>query len=194
MATGGYGKLEEFGGRAAEFDSYVERMEQYFIANDLETLTLADDRSNEAHVKARNIKRRAIFLSMVGADTYSLLRNLVSPGKPTDKTLDDLIKLLTEHYHPAPNTAIRRYKFYNGRKKPGESVADFVAHLRKLAEECQFGDTFDDMMRDQLVCGIGDDKVQRRMFVEKNLTFQSALISHRPGTGGSHRAPLGSPR
>ena len=57
MATGGYGKLEEFGGRAAEFDSYVERMEQYFIANDLETLTLADDRSNEAHVKARNIKR-----------------------------------------------------------------------------------------------------------------------------------------
>ena len=89
--------------------------------------------------------------------------------------MDDLIKLLTEHYHPAPNTAIRRYKFYNGRKKPGESVADFVAHLRKLAEECQFGDTFDDMMRDQLVCGIGDDKVQRRMFIEKNLTFQSAL-------------------
>lgn len=32
-------------------------------------------------------KKRAVLLSSCGAKTYKLIRNLVSPGKPTDKNL-----------------------------------------------------------------------------------------------------------
>ena len=53
----------------------------------------------------------------------------------------------------------------------GESVADFVAALRNLAEHCEYKDTLEMMLRDRIVCGIRDEKIQRRLLVEKELTF-----------------------
>ena len=53
---------------------YCERLEQYFVANDV------DDGG----------KQRAILLSVCGATTYQLIRNLVAPAKPTERTFGEL--------------------------------------------------------------------------------------------------------
>ena len=45
-------------------------------------------------------KKRTILLSVVGASTYQLIRNLVAPAKPTEKAFDDLVRLVQEHYQP----------------------------------------------------------------------------------------------
>ncbi|KAL5481688.1 hypothetical protein EMCRGX_G021912 [Ephydatia muelleri] len=47
--------------------------------------------------------------------------------------------------------------------------------LKELARKCEFGDALNDMLRDRLVCGINDERVQKRLLVEVNLTFDSAL-------------------
>ena len=49
-----------------------------------------------------------------------------------------------------------------------------MASLRDLAEHCEYRDTLGTMLRDRLVCGIRDKKIQRRLLVEKELTFQKA--------------------
>ena len=46
-------------------------------------------------------------------------------------------------------------------KQPGESVADYTAELRKIAEHCSFSESLEDMLRDRLVCGISDPQLQR---------------------------------
>ena len=51
----------------------------------------------------------------------------------------------------------------------------FVAELRRLTEHCQFGQTLDDMLRDRLVCGITDGRVQRWLLAEPELTLKKAL-------------------
>ena len=51
----------------------------------------------------------------------------------------------------------------------------YVAELRRLAESCNFGTTLDKMFRDQLVWGIRDDSIQKKLLQEKELTFQRAL-------------------
>ena len=45
-------------------------------------------------------------------------------------------------------------------------MAKFVSELRLLAEFCNYEATFDDMLRDRLVCGIHDDHIQRRLLAE----------------------------
>ena len=57
----------------------------------------------------------------------------------------------------------------------GESVADFVAELRRLARNCQFGDFLDEALRDRLVCGLQNEAIQRRLLTEAKLTFAGAL-------------------
>ncbi|XP_037508698.1 uncharacterized protein K02A2.6-like [Rhipicephalus sanguineus] len=58
--------------------------------------------------------------------------------------------------------------------QPGESIADFVADLRRLSEHCEFGVTLEDMLRDRLVCGVRDEGLQRRLLAETALDFKKA--------------------
>ena len=60
-------------------------------------------------------------------------------------------------------------------RQPGESVAVFVSQLRSLSENCGFGDTLEDMLRDRLVCGIRDDAIQKRLLAEHDLNFAKAI-------------------
>jgi hypothetical protein len=96
MAT--YGRIEPFSGNGDEFNIYIERLTQYLEANDLEEIALLADNSNADAVTARNGKRRAILLSVMGNSTYSLVRNLVSPDKPGDKTFDQIVNVLKSHF------------------------------------------------------------------------------------------------
>ena len=54
-------------------------------------------------------------------------------------------------------------------------MSDYVAALRKLTEFCEFGETLEDMLRDRLVYGINDGRVQHLLLAESKLTFEKAL-------------------
>ena len=88
MAT--HGTIGAFEPSNKTWVSYAERLEQYFVANDVDA---AD-------------KKRAILLSVCGATTYQLIRNLVAPAKPTSKSFDELVKLVKEHHQPPPSVTL----------------------------------------------------------------------------------------
>ena len=137
MAT--IGQIEAFSGNADDFECYMERLEQYLLANDLELLKLAADKSNEALYMSRIDKRRAVFISLIGGSAYSLLRNLVAPNKPADRSMEELVQALRDHYCPESSVTVQRYKFNTRVRASDESVATYVSQLRKLADDCQFG-------------------------------------------------------
>ena len=68
--------------------------------------------------------------------------------------------LLTEHYNPAPLEIVEQYKFHMRMKYEGEAVSTFMAELRSLAQYCKFGASLNDLLRDQIVCGINDENIQ----------------------------------
>lgn len=87
--------------------SYCERLEHYFTANDV------DDAG----------KQRAILLSVCGATTYQLIRNLVAPAKPVDKSFSELVTLVKDHHTPPPSVTVQRFNFNSHSQKDGETVA-----------------------------------------------------------------------
>ena len=70
--------IGEYDPQTEDWTSYSERLKEYFTANDVEAAA----------------KKRAILLSVVGASTYQLIKNLVAPQKPTEKGFDDLVTLV----------------------------------------------------------------------------------------------------
>ena len=154
-----HGRIGEFNPQREDWTSYIERLKEYFIANDLEEAT----------------KQKAILLNVVGAESYQLMRSLTAPKKPTEKSFDQLVALVKEHHHPKPSVILQRFKFGSRRQKPGEPIANFVSDLRRLSEHCDFGETLDDMLRDRIVCGIADGRLQRRLLVEPDLSLKKAL-------------------
>ena len=67
---------------------------------------------------------------------YKLMCDLLAPVKPGEKSYQDLVKLIRDHSAPKPSEIVQRFKFNNRFRNEGESVADFVAELRNLAEHC----------------------------------------------------------
>ncbi|KAL6480987.1 hypothetical protein MHYP_G00090670 [Metynnis hypsauchen] len=153
------GSVAPFDNATQSWEEYSEMLDCFFEANDIKE----PDR------------RRAVLLSVVGATTYSLLRNLVSPELPKAKTYDQLIAELKKHFNPTPSEIVQRFKFNSRIRKSGESIAEFVAELRKLALHCDYKDALSEMLRDRLVCGVNDDRMQRRLLSETKLTFDKAL-------------------
>ena len=158
MATNAtIGRLDELQVGTEDFDCYVERMEQYFIANDIP-----------------EGKKVPAFLSAIGAKAYELLRNLVAPDSPKDKRFNDLVKTLRAHLKPKPLVIAERFKFHKRMQHEEESVAEYIVTLKHLATHCDFGSFLNDALRDQLVVGLSQDSMQRKLLAEDKLTFKKA--------------------
>ena len=152
-----HGKIDSYVQSQESWTSYTERLEHYFVANDT-----ADD------------KKKSILLTVCGPSTYELARSLLQPDLLADKSFEDIVKALGEHYNPKPSPIIQRYKFHSRDRHSGESIATYVAALRALGEHCNFGGTLGDMLRDRLVCGVNDQFIQRRLLQEPTLTYKTA--------------------
>ena len=69
------------------------------------------------------------LISIMGADTYKLLRNLLHPNKPSERTFSENWKNLIDNFSPKPIIIAERFKFYTRNQKEGESIASYIVTL-----------------------------------------------------------------
>ncbi|OON15545.1 hypothetical protein X801_08650, partial [Opisthorchis viverrini] len=114
-----------------------------------------------------------ILLTICGSATHSLIRSLVSPDLPNARTFDDLVSIVSKHYDPKPSVTAQRFKFNTRVLKKEESIADFVTELRSLTEHCDYGDFRNDILRDRLVVGVRNARMQQCLIADGNLTLKT---------------------
>ena len=119
-------KIEHFDSSVETFQNYSERLEQYFIANDVS-----------------EVKRAATLLSCIGASTYQLLRSLTAPTLPSTKTYDELKAILNAHLSPKPLEIAERFRFHKRNQRDTEIIQAYVVEIKRLSEHCNFGDNLD---------------------------------------------------
>jgi len=122
----GLGKIEEFDPASTHINRYLERLEQYFIANGVP----ADS--------SERFKRKAILIFVIGSKAFDVLSDLCSPEAPSEKTYGDLATILKGHFDPKKLLIAERYRFHNCIQREEESASTFVANLKRLASTCNF--------------------------------------------------------
>jgi len=85
MASNTIGSLSTFEPINESIEAYLECVQLYFDTNGI------DD--NE---------RVAVLLTVIGSDTYALLRNLLVSIKPHEKSFRELSETLCHHFNPKP--------------------------------------------------------------------------------------------
>ena len=136
---------------------YSERFDNFLVANKITDADL----------------KRATLLATIGAPGYKLLRSLCQ-NAPGTKTYEELKAAMKNHLQPAPNVIAERFRFYKRDRKAGETVAVYLAELRKLSEYCEFLDKLDEYLRDRFVCGLNSERVQQKLLSTKDLTLKKA--------------------
>ena len=155
--------FDGFNPDSEDIESYLERLQEYFIAYDIksETETAA--------------KRRAILLTSIGSNVYQVLKDLSYPDAPNTKTFDQPATLLRSHYKPTRLKVAERYRFHSASQRPGQSIIDFVRELKRLAGTCEFtNEQLNDSLRDRFICGLRSEQIKRKL-LSTNFTFQEAV-------------------
>ena len=160
MAT--LARISEFDLENDSFIEYAERFDNFLFANKIEDENL----------------KKSTFIASIGAPAYKLLRSLCQ-NDTKSKSYTQLIALLTEHLNPTPNEIAKRFSFYKRDRKSGESVNEYIAELRRLSENCNFGVNLDTYLHDRFVCGLNSESVQQKLLTIKTLTLDSALETAR---------------
>lgn len=89
------GTIRPFDENAEQWSSYTERFEYFAIANKIQDNVMVPT-----------------FLSVMGGKTFNLLRSLVQPAKPGDKSFQEIATILRNHYSPKPLVIAERFRFH----------------------------------------------------------------------------------
>ena len=119
-------------------------------------------------------KKVAILLSTIGSQTYDLLKDLYTPDKLNMKSSEEIVTKLTEYLGPKATVIAERYRLHQRQQKAGESVITYMATLRCLAKDCNYGAFFEEALRDKFVCRLANKKIKMKLLQEKDLTLAKA--------------------
>ena len=156
MAT--FGTLKEFCPASDSMKTYLQRVDLYFAAN-----SVKDD------------KKVAILLTSIGASTYDRLCDLMAPDAPSTKTLDQISTTLSTHFEPRRVQIADRFHFRKREQAAGETIVQYDAALRRLATHCDFGTNLETELRDQIVCRLRHEPLQRRLLSVADLTYKQTM-------------------
>lgn len=115
-------QMSEFVSDSNRFDEWRERLEIYFVDVGIEQETM----------------KKAALLRTIGTEPYSLLRALCDPNRPTEKTYEQLCKMLETHYLPPVIIYRERLNFYTATKHTDETISQWYARVKSLALKCKF--------------------------------------------------------
>ena len=82
---------------------------------------------------------------------------------------------MRQHYKRDTVEIAERFKFLKHVQQDREGVAEYVAELRKLGKTGSFGAYLDTALRDQLVCGLRDQKTQKELLCMQDLMLATAI-------------------
>ena len=88
----GTAQLDSYDPEKEKWENYQERVELWFTAND---------------VKPAN--HASTLLSLIGADVYGILKDLVAPDRPVEKSYTELVRTLQQHFSPPTLTLAERF-------------------------------------------------------------------------------------
>ena len=154
-----FGKKGEFSPDKETISNYLEHVEIFFQANGI----------------AEDEKKVPVFLSITGGDIYALLRSLLSPVKPQEKTVAELKAELTRHFQPKKVIIAKHFNFHQRNQAPDESIGEYVAELHKLTTNCDFGDYLERALRDRFICRLRSETTQKQPLTEAELTFKHTV-------------------
>ncbi|KAG1654266.1 hypothetical protein GQR58_025141 [Nymphon striatum] len=141
---------------AKHWDEWLRAFELYMCASEL----------GEKPAKVQC----ATFLHVAGAHAQQLYATFDFSADERDR-LDILQEKFRCFCQPKKNLTVSRFKFNTRRQLSGEAFDSFLLDLKELSRACEFGEIKDSLIRDRIICGIGDSSLQRRLLQENNVSL-----------------------
>uniref|UniRef100_A0A8C6LL46 Uncharacterized protein n=1 Tax=Nothobranchius furzeri TaxID=105023 RepID=A0A8C6LL46_NOTFU len=137
-----------------------ERFERFRVASNLDSST--------------DVNQVNTLVYCMGDEANDMLRGLDLMGAQRQRY--DAVKLRFDRFFvPRKNVIYKWAKFNKRVQQPAEPVDAFIMALYALAENYEYSNLHDELLRDRLVVGLKDSSLSEKMQIDKDLTLAKAI-------------------
>jgi hypothetical protein len=117
----------------------------------------------------------AMFLSSIGDDALKVYNTFEYTDDEDKDKLATIRQKFSNYFSPRKNVVFERYQFWRLSQSQGEPIDSFVTKLRLQAQSCEFATQEESLIRDRIVWGCPDARLQERLLREVDLTLGKTL-------------------
>ncbi|XP_058984042.1 uncharacterized protein LOC101895609 isoform X2 [Musca domestica] len=155
--------FEHFDSSKENFKLYMQRFENYLIMRDA--------------IKDKTLCHQ-MLINSIGSTHFKLMVSLVAPKKLADVSYDELVQKLEAHLCPKKNILVLQHRFLCTYQSEDQSLAEYVAVLRRDLNECQFvstceckADISNIFLRAQFIRGLKDTYIREQLIQSDESSF-----------------------
>ena len=90
------------------------------------------------------------------------------------KKYHKVVEAFDNYFKVRKNVIFERAHFNKKNQLPNESAEQFITVIHRMAENCEFGNMKDKLIRDRIVVGIRDESLSECLQMEAELTLDKA--------------------
>lgn len=125
--------------------------------------------------KKDELAKIGIFLNEAGTRAIELFHSSLVLSEVQKKKFDDVYKAFEKFCLPKKNEMYESFLFLSRNQREGEKFDSFLIDIKKLVKSCGYDTQNDRMLRDRIVLGINNKKLQKRMLEVDALTLEKAI-------------------
>uniref|UniRef100_A0A8D8Y144 CCHC-type domain-containing protein n=1 Tax=Cacopsylla melanoneura TaxID=428564 RepID=A0A8D8Y144_9HEMI len=160
-------QFEAFDPDEEDFSTYKERLENFQCLRGIR-----EDEST----------KRNLLLGCLKRDVYKQLTALTAPMKPSEKTYQELVKILEQRFDSMTSVHTERHKFLSRIQGRSENLTTYIQDLKNIALKCQWvcpsencKQNIDDIFQAQFIRGIRENFIREKILMADNTTLQQTL-------------------
>ena len=120
---------------------------------------------------ADDARKRSLLLHLMGQASQEIFDTLPDTGA----SFDEAINALNAHFSVKKNVPYERSVFHSTKQDTQESTEQYVTRLRQLTTHCEYGQSTNDQIRDQIIASCRSSKFRTKCLQEKNLTLEKLI-------------------
>ena len=124
--------------------------------------------------KADNVKA-SLLLHCIGDKAREIYDTLTFDADGDDMKLDKILEKFEAYLAPRKNVTYSRYKFFTYRQEEGMSFNKYLTEMKKLGGDCELGTLQNSFLKDMLIIGLLDKRIQVGLFRDSNLTLEQVI-------------------
>ena len=102
--------------------------------------------------------KTSTLLTCIGQRSREVYYNFTFDDPADAMKYETVIEKFDSHFCTKSNITFLRFKFFNVKQQENQPVDDFINELRTKAQECEFLELTESLIRDRTVCGINNYK------------------------------------
>ena len=115
-------------------------------------------------------------MSCIGQRSREIYYNFIFGSDEDSMEYKTVIEKFSAHFCPKSNITFLRFKFFNVKQEENQPVDDFTNDLKIKAQEWECKELTESLIRDRIVCGVSNLKLQKRLLREPELTLDRAIL------------------